>query len=201
MSLSPAFRLEITTPFWHWFGGMVVKLWETFLMCIEEICFLCEPLGHRKQTALEEALISEVTCKNSYGYFPPQFAYSCVMWCWAPLNQRWNLFLYLLNLELALCLVLARGTSANLCTMTCPLAIFENLHLPLCAGWWDPIACQMLRPMPQLHSPPLQILSHLPDTWVSHWLKACRGQQKNQPADPSSTADSQNSEITARLLF
>lgn len=67
---------------------MLRKLWESFLKCIEEICFLCESLDHRKQTVLEEALISEVTYKNSHRYFPPQYIYSCVMWCWSSSHTK-----------------------------------------------------------------------------------------------------------------
>lgn len=46
-----------------------------------------------------------------------------------PPIQRWSLFLHLLNLGSAMCLALARGTLANLCTMTCPLATFGNIYL------------------------------------------------------------------------
>lgn len=121
--------------------------------------------------------------------------------------QRWSLFLYRLNLGLATCLALATQALTNLCTVTCPLTTFGNMHLLSCVWapnslWEDETSGPVTFFAPTDIQP---IARHVSEAThcsltAAMWMSPM-GPWKNHPADPSLSGNPWNFELNEWLLF
>lgn len=155
--------------------------------------------------SMGEALASEGNCKNGHRSSPSQYVHPMQCDTGASPVQKQGLFLHPLNLGLTV--IWLWPQRYHLCIVTCPLATLGNIHSLPCA--WAPNSLLEvetrgsviffvpgdMQPITR-HASEAIHGSLTAATWMSP-----EEAKKNQPVDPSQSADPQHFELYAWLPF